>query len=213
MLMSLGNALGFRREQHDALVAPASQQLLEHYFHVAVHQGLLDRSLLLKAKPTHSLINPYPKLPFDSSARELTSKLGKPSLRLLPQHALTEELLFYRKRVSGIQVRFEFHFHRGGLFYAKRVYRQTTDEEYHFIIDNIRKKYLSETDFDPESDKIIDVQGNELMISRNKHLSIDYLYAQGPAFGKIRDWIDEKTIRLPLPPLLGSLSFPGCSLQ
>ncbi|NEX18351.1 MAG: hypothetical protein C1943_17530 [Halochromatium sp.] len=168
---------------------------------------------MLKAKPTHSLINPYPKLPFDSSARELSSKLGKPSLRLLPQHALTEELIFYRKRVSGIQVRFEFHFHRGGLFYAKRVYRNPTDKDCYLIIDNIRKKYLGETDFDPESDKIIDAQGNELMISRNQHLSIDYLYAQGPAFGMIRDWIDEKTIRLPLPPLLGSLSFPGGSLR
>ncbi|NEX18353.1 MAG: hypothetical protein C1943_17540 [Halochromatium sp.] len=191
MLLMIGNAFGIQpKTRGQSINQSTSEQLLDDYYHISVYQSLLKKACTLAERVTHAAIMPYPNLAFGSSEWELKKRLGKPNLKLSPENALSEQLYLYRRLIAGYKVRFEFHFYQGALFYAKRVFRHTSREENDLIIENVRKKYLDDTEFNHRQAKIVDHQGNELIINTGVYLSLDYLNMQGPAFAQLRAWIE-----------------------
>ncbi|MBK5940043.1 hypothetical protein [Halochromatium roseum] len=153
--------------------------MFERYLHFSHYQSIVKDSRMRRPKRTRSIINPHPNLDFASSTRDLIRKLGQPSLKLSPQNTSSEQLYLYRREISGYKVNFEFHLHEDQLYYTRHIFRHTSAKETELIIKAIGKKYSEDATFNDRQDKIIDQQGNELIINRGLYLSIDYLYAQG----------------------------------
>lgn len=187
MLSGFANVFGVRQHQKAHVRPSVSVELLEYYLYIDVYHELIAQSDARAAKLSSILIYPYQNLSFNSSTRDLTRMLGKPNHKLKLQDTLTEQLLFYRKIISNYKAHVEFHFREGRLFYARRTFRYTSDQERNNIIAEISSKYLGNGELNAQVEKIVDPQGHALVINRGAYLAIDYLDIQGPIFSQLRN--------------------------
>lgn len=149
------------------------------YSGTAYYHNLIEASITRTPKPTLGLISAYPGLEFGCTPTALIDKLGEPELNL---YTKKEHLLFYRSKTAGYKQRCEFHFHQSRLFYVRRTFSNITFLNADEIISALRAKYLDGRRFDPEHEKLVDEQGNEIFAREVDELQLDYLRAHRPTF-------------------------------
>lgn len=151
---------------------PDEAALHAAYTQSAGYQALCEASVARTPKRTSVRINPYPGIQFDCTTDDLQQALGEPELNL---YTPKEHLLFYRLKHAGYNIRCEFHFYQGRLFYARRTFGRTLIIDREEVCAALRAKYLKDGLFDPEEEKIIDPLGNEILVRSGSELQLDYL--------------------------------------
>jgi len=152
------------------------------YASSATYQTLYEISASLTARPSLGLLTPSAGVEFGSRPDQLKQVLGDPELNL---YTPREHLLFYRITAGGYKMRCEFHFHKSCLFYARRTFSRVNMLEADEVFSAIRARYLQDGPFDPEREKIVDIQGNELFARDGDELQISYLRAHNASFNSI----------------------------
>ncbi|MCF7978830.1 MAG: hypothetical protein K9L82_12585 [Chromatiaceae bacterium] len=152
------------------------------YEQSAYYQSLIEISVSRITRYTSAIIRPHPHLDFGCSPMALTTLLGEPELNI---YTLNEHLLFYRSETAGYKQRLEFHFHKSRLFYVKRTFSKLSFTDANEVFCALRAKYLDDRLFDPEHEKILDPQGNEIFARDNDELQLEYLQAHHLTFGKL----------------------------
>ncbi|MBK5940024.1 hypothetical protein [Halochromatium roseum] len=171
--------LGAHRDNH-----PDHQSELAggDYTKSAYYQALIEISVSRIPRNTPTIIKPHPYLDFGCSPLALATLLGEPELNL---YTIKEHLLFYRIETAGYKQRLEFHFHQSRLFYVKRSFCKLSLSDANEVFCALRAKYLDDRLFDPENEKIIDPQGNEIFARDNDVLQLEYLRAHHSTFGSL----------------------------
>ncbi|WP_200348310.1 hypothetical protein [Halochromatium glycolicum] len=172
MLATLGKLLDGHSRSRSRTGEPSAGDLAVVQNDSAVYQTLCEASVMRMPKRTSAIIKPYPGIQFDCTPDDLLKALGEPELNLYtPQ----EHLLFYRLKRAGYKLRTEFHFHRSRLFYARRTFEQINLVDKDEVVAALRAKYLKDSLFDPEEEKILDPHGNEILVRTSSDLQLDYL--------------------------------------
>lgn len=153
---------------------------LGDYAQSAYYQALIEVSVARIPNRTAAIIRPHPHLDFGCSPKALTNLLGEPELNI---YTLREHLLFYRSETAGYKQRLEFHFHKSRLFYVKRSFSKLSFNDANEVFSALRAKYLDDRLFDPENEKIIDPEGNEIFARDNEGLQLEYLRSDDSTFG------------------------------
>ena len=106
---------------------------------------------------------------------------GKPQHQLKCPNDLTELLLVYRQQWNNFKVKSELHFARQGLFYFNRTFPHLSQAQKQELLLVLADKYNDGEPVDFSAEKLVDPVGNEIIVSQNLVLSIDYLARQGTA--------------------------------
>lgn len=124
-------------------------------------------------------------LPFGCSLADLKKRIGEPQERARSVNEFVDMVVVYREKFSGYKVKSEFHFSRGRLFYFNRLFSHLSGDQPQTVIRLLIDKYCPGRKVNFQEDKIIDQDGNEIIVSHNIVLSLEYIAKRSQAFSEI----------------------------
>lgn len=162
-----------------------SDQLKDKYENLSAYFNLCALSSSRRSLQSTRPILCCDALPFGCSAGEFVKHLGKPQHQIKCPNDVTDLLFVYRQQWSSFKVKSEFHFARHGLFYFNRTFPHLSPGQKQELLRVIDEKYYGGKPVIFAEDKIVDMAGNEILVSQNLVLSIDYLGTKDPACTRI----------------------------
>lgn len=158
-----------------------SEQLKDKYENLSAYFNLCALSALHSAVSSGRQIRCCEDLTFGCSPKAFIRCFGKPQHQIKYPNVLTDLLLVYRQQWNSYKVKSEIHFARQGLFYFNRTFPYLSQAQKQELLAVLADKYHDSESVDFGTEKLVDPVGNEIIVSQNLVLSIDYLDKQGPA--------------------------------
>ncbi|MBN2173900.1 MAG: hypothetical protein JW731_07205 [Bacteroidales bacterium] len=146
----------------------------------------LDETDQLRKIPSKQTIRVKDDLNFGISYQEVIDKHGKPNCILKKDRNSKFQILFYRVKVGGHKTKCEYHFYNNRLFFFTYIFAYLTKEEKNEITKMVGKKYADDALFEPESQIIIDVTENFIMVENGVDYSILYVSGEKEIFQQIK---------------------------
>lgn len=158
-----------------------SDQLKDKYENLSAYFNLCSLSSLRSAVSSGRQIRCCDDLVFGCSPGAFVRCFGKPQHQIKSPNDLTDLLLVYRQQWNSYKVKSELHFARHGLFYFNRTFPHLSQAQKQELLAVLADKYHDGESVDFAAEKLVDPVGNEIIVSQNLVLSIDYLDKQGPS--------------------------------
>ncbi|EGV18158.1 hypothetical protein [Thiocapsa marina] len=172
----LGRLIGYHRYGRGGYF---SEQLKDKYENLAAYFNLCSLSALRSSVSSRRQICCCDDLTFGCSPGAFVRCFGKPQHRIKGPNELTDLLLVYRQQWHSYKVKSELHFARQGLFYFNRTFPHLSQAQKQQLLLVLADKYHDGEPVDFTTEKLVDPVGNEIIVSQNLVLSIDYLARQG----------------------------------
>jgi hypothetical protein len=171
-----------------------SDQLKDKYENLSAYLNLCSLSSTRTAVDSVRQILCCDELHFGCSSGAILKCLGKPQHQLKCPNDLTDLLLVYRQQWNSYKVKSEFHFARHGLFYFNRTFPHLSQTQKQELLRVIADKYHGGEPISFAAEKLVDAIGNEIIVSQNLVLSIDYLGKQDPACAELLETIGRSNL-------------------
>lgn len=142
------------------------------------YQHIYLLSELRKSLPWNHHIYCSGHVGFGCSVTEFKRQIGRPQQEFKCVNELTSTLLVYRYQIYDYKLKSEFHFSGDSLFYFNRTFSYLSQIQKQKLPIILMGKYNSGNPIDFANQKIVDLSGNEIIISHNIVLSIDYVGKQ-----------------------------------
>ncbi len=187
----LGRLIGRRRHDRESYFG---DQFKDKYENLSGYFNLCSLSSLRSAVSSGPQVRCCEDLTFGCSPGDFVRCFGKPQHRLKCLNDLTELLLVYRQQLNSYKIKSEFHFARQGLFYFNRTFPHLSQAQKKELLLLLADKYHDGKPVDFSAEKLVDPFGNEIIVSQNLVLSIDYLARQGSACVELVETIGRSQI-------------------
>lgn len=182
----LGRLIGRHRYGRESYF---SDQLKDKYENLSAYFNLCSLSAVRSSVSSGRQIRCCEDLTFGCSPGAFIRCFGKPQHRIKSPNELTDLLLVYRQQWNSYKVKSELHFARQGLFYFNRTFPHLSQAQKQELLAVLTDKYHDGALVDFAAEKLVDPAGNEIIVSQNLVLSIDYLGKQDPACKELLDAI------------------------
>lgn len=166
-----------------------SERLIDKYEDFSAYFNLCSLSASRSAVSSSRRISCCEDLTFGCSPGAFLRCFGKPQHHIKRPNDLTDLLLVYRQQWNSYKVKNEFHFARHGLFYFNRTFSHLSQAQKQELLKVLADKYHDGESIDFATEKLVDPVGNEIIVSQNLVLSIDYLDKQGATCTGLLDTI------------------------
>ncbi len=154
----------------------------DKYEYLTPYQSLCLLSENRASLPWNHEISCGDHIGFGSSAAAFKLRIGKPQQEFKSVNKLTNMLLVYRHKINNYKIKSEFHFSGDRLFYFNRTFSYLSQIQKQKLPNVLMEKYNSGNPIDFLNQKIVDLNGNEIIISHNIVLSLDYIGKQEAAW-------------------------------
>ena len=151
------------------------EQILNSYCGIDPYVTLYEEAEEKNNIHTDVLINGNDKLCLGSKLNNVKKLLGKPQFHIKNDQAFNVEILFYKIIKGKHKIKYTLHFVDNTLFFINYTFSYLTDKEKQLTLKIFQDKYLNTNLFDTCNKKIMDRQGNIIMVEDKTDFIINYI--------------------------------------
>ncbi|MEN7546713.1 hypothetical protein AAG747_02260 [Rapidithrix thailandica] len=159
------------------------ERIAESYKNPKTYIELCKKSTQKNSIRTDKIMSSASRPHFGNTEQEVKKILGKPIINFKQGLPLKTSIFFYKMLIGGFRVKCEFHFSEEKLFLYKYTFPHLPVPNQQEVQSILQEKYLNQA-IDFKSQKIIDSQGNVILVEDSVEYEIYYFDSTHSLFHK-----------------------------